>query len=68
MPKFPIAKKDKLEIIEDFLEHLNNSGVVLAEESEDDKGTVELDRFNGVKMLINNFLAQKPVAEIDEDE
>jgi hypothetical protein len=56
--KFQIAKKDKREIIEDFLQHLDNLGVVFAEEVEDEKkGTVDLDPFTGIKDAVNTFLA-----------
>ncbi len=68
MAQFPISKKDKREIIEDFLQHVENMGVVFAEESEDDKEQVVLDRYTGVKDLVNGFLSGKSSSKDDEQE
>jgi len=56
MAQFPITKKDKLEIIQAFLEHLDNLGVSLAEECEED-GKVVLEPFKDVSGAIATFLA-----------
>lgn len=69
MAQFPISKRDKREIIEDFLVHVTNMGVVFAEEVEDDKTKkVTLDRYTGVKDLVTGFLASAPKEPVDDEQ
>lgn len=67
--KFQITKKDKREILEDFVEHLQISGVTFAQEVEDE-GTnkTSLEEFTNIKELISSFMSMGKVNKDDEDE